>query len=172
MMRYIMLVCAVAAVAVLSRSCGAIFSQVDESRRARERLLSETDHELLLEAGRESLRQHKGDPVVHKVGHRPKSTVVQQFPKVILDLAPEAIFIEGDRIVIDMFSNGLDHFGVFVYPEDFEGPKKGDRMLIEGLWYYDDKYIHDPKYDQWVDRMIKREQEAQPKPCMDIRGRG
>ena len=32
---------------------------------------------------------------------------------------------------------------------------RGDRKLLEGLWYYDDEYRIDPNYDREVDAILK-----------------
>ena len=54
---------------------------------------------------------------------------------------------------------GMDHFGVRIYPEDFNEPdryfKYVDRELLPGLWYYDDGYIHNPEYDKRIDTLIE-----------------
>ena len=54
---------------------------------------------------------------------------------------------------------GMTHFGVRIYPEDYKKPdryfKYVDRELLPGLWYYDDGYIHNPKYDKRIDTLIE-----------------
>jgi len=44
----------------------------------------------------------------------------------------------------------MDHFGVRIYPEDFNKPYPGftygDRKLLEGLVYYDEGYDFNPEY--------------------------
>jgi hypothetical protein len=48
--------------------------------------------------------------------------------------------------------------GARAYSEDFvkanPHSRLGDRMLIEGLWYYDDQYVGDPGYDKVIDKIV------------------
>ncbi len=52
-------------------------------------------------------------------------------------------------------------FGVIAYPQDFKPPYAGfkyggNRMLIEGLWYFDNEYATDPEYDKVIVKLIER----------------
>jgi len=59
---------------------------------------------------------------------------------------------------------GLDHVGVMAYPEDFKETwpnfKYGHKELVPGLWYYDDLYEGDPKYDERVEALLKKRKQA------------
>jgi hypothetical protein len=157
--------CAICTMTLICRPLVSTFAQAERAHRARERLLCETDYQTLLDAGRELLRQLGKEEAVYVVGDQPQSPVVRQFPKPILDLAPKAIRICDDgHMVIEMFGNGFYHCGAYVYSEDFEslhrGSRLGHRMLINGLWYYDDEYETDPKYGQVIDALIERGRKA------------
>ncbi len=121
-------------------------------RQRQRRLLCETDYPVLLEACRELLRKvSAGDlkPGKYPVrrGPHPETT---RFPQPILQLEPTYVDIATDEYVIVELFGGLDHFGVYAYPEDFKPTSSnfhyGDRKLINGLWYYDDGYANNPKY--------------------------
>ena len=56
-------------------------------------------------------------------------------------------------------SAGWDNFGMYAYPEDFKKRfpfEYRDRELLDGLWYYDEFYKNDNKYDQKVDAMLSK----------------
>jgi hypothetical protein len=157
------LACILCAGTFTCRSCGPVsmVAQVLRARGARERLLCETDYQAVLDAGRELLRRFGEEPAVYVVNGGHRSPEVSEFPKAILDLAPESIKVTGDGyLIIEMFGNGMDHCGAFLYAEGFEkanpGLRLGDRMLIPGLWYYDDGYTYDPRYDKEVDKLIAK----------------
>ena len=127
------------------------------------RLLCGTDHQVLLEACWElSRRVSAGDLESGNYYIRTQPDhQASQFPQVILDLAPNYVFIDENdsgRVVLEM-RGGLDHFGVTAYTEDYmeSGPKHeyGDRELIPGLWYYDNGYFNNPEYDKKIDELIK-----------------
>jgi hypothetical protein len=117
------------------------------ANKMREKLLRETDHQLLLKAGREILSQVS--PIENKTegGHKiygnflpvPKEV---QIPKAIQNIHPHAILINSNDYLMIEMHGGMDHFGVLIYPKDFKVPfpgfRYGDRKLIDGLWYYDD----------------------------------
>ena len=130
---------------------------------ARIRVLCKTDYQALLRACRElSQRADKGE-LKHKkyFVYAPPDPEVSTFPQPILDLKPSTVTIEATgRVTIAVVGGLAGHFGVFAYPEGFETSyphfKCGDRKLIDGLWYYDDKYDDNPGYDKKVDALIKR----------------
>jgi hypothetical protein len=120
-----------------------ILPQMWKAHRASVRLLHQTDYTALRDAGRALLKQFGDKPGVYKISDHPQSPAVAQFPKVILDLAPESVMIAGhDYVVIMMFANGFQHVRAFIYSEEYEethpGAILGDRMLVEGLWYSED----------------------------------
>jgi len=109
------------------------------------RLLSETDHQALLEACREISRMvARGDlkKSQYKVRKNPDPEI-SRFPQVILDLEPTYVFLDDDgRVMLEMYG-GLYYYGVKAYPEDYKKPSSaeyGDKELIPGLWYYEDDY--------------------------------
>ena len=56
---------------------------------------------------------------------------------------------------------GLDHFGVSFYPDNYKKPpfvgfNLGDKKLIDGLWYYDDGYEDNPRYDNKIEALLKK----------------
>jgi len=129
---------------------------------AQVRLLCRTDHKALQEAGRQTLRQvsmGNTKPGRYKVRCDPHLPKGLRFPEPILGLSPRAVTIRDEYMIIEMHG-AMWHFGVFVYPEDFTEPYSGfdygDRKLLEGLWYYDDEYVHDPEYDKVIEAMLQR----------------
>jgi hypothetical protein len=59
---------------------------------------------------------------------------------------------------------GLDHFGVYAYPLDYEkqphaSKELGHKKLLDGLWYYDDGYHHCAnqeefeEYDKYIESL-------------------
>jgi hypothetical protein len=36
------------------------------------------------------------------------------------------------------------------------GVEYGDKELIPGLWYYDDGYVHNSRWDEWVEAMLRK----------------
>jgi hypothetical protein len=159
MIRVAMFTCVLLAVTLAGRSCIAIFGEVEKGYQARDRLLCQTDYQVLLDACRDLLERQ--EPGVYLVGDRPQSPVVLQFPRPILELAPESIRISHDgHMVIEMFGNGMYHCGAFTYPQRYEkanrGSTLGNRMLVEGLWYYDDQYNDDPGYGKVIDKLIEK----------------
>ena len=88
-------------------------------------------------------------------------SIGKQTPKAIRDLKPKRIGIDYDGFMYLEMHGGMDHFGVKIYPEDFNEPsrgsfKYGDRELLPGLWYYDDGYLHNPEYDKRIDEIIQK----------------
>ena len=134
---------------------------IEDAQSRRALLLCKTDHQVLLKAGREILRQlpedylNTGGDRFAGVMHLPKEI---QIPKAIRDIRPRGIFVDYDGYLMLEMHGGMDHFGVQIYPEDYEKPdryfKYGDRELLPGLWYYDDGYLHNPEYDKRIDELI------------------
>ena len=67
------------------------------------------------------------------------------------------------RVILEM-AGGLDHFGVYAYPEDFKKPphaseELGHKKLLDGLWYFDDgyQYCSNPQefeeYDKYIESL-------------------
>ncbi len=127
-------------------------------------LLYHTDHEALLKAGREILRQGPKDPM----NYRPRGPIhIDGFPvprgvripKVVRKLRPHATLINFNGFVVLQVEEGIMDFGVKIYPEGFKTPNRhfryGNRELLPGLWYYDDKYGQIPGYGKKIDEVIK-----------------
>ena len=136
---------------------------IKETQQRRVQLLCKTDHEALLKAGRKILNQIPEDYLntdgkrVAGVRHLPKGV---QIPKTIQDIRPRGFLVDYDGYLIMEMHGGMDHFGVRMYPQDYQEPdryfKYGDRELLDGLWYYDDGYIHNPEYDKRIDALIEK----------------
>jgi len=94
--------------------------------------------------------------------HRPE---VSRFPKPILDLKPNYVYIDENdsgRVMLEM-GGGFAHFGVLAYTEDYHKPswsEYGDRELVPGLWYYDDGYENNPEYDTTIEALIEKSKKA------------
>ena len=126
------------------------------------RLLCKTDYQALLEACNELSKQvAKGNlkPGKYKVLISPDPQV-SQFARPILELKPSYVYIDEDsgRVLIEMV-DGLIHFGVCAYPEDFEVPFRGFeygyKELIPRLWYYDYRYRENTQYEKIIDALIQ-----------------
>jgi len=129
------------------------------------RLLYKTDHQALLEACRElSKRVATGDMKggSYYLRGSQRLPVVSSFPKPILDLKPNYVYIDENnsgRVMVEMYG-GFAHFGVLAYTEDYRKPswaEYGDKELIPGLWYYDDGYMDNPEYDKTVEALRPKE---------------
>jgi hypothetical protein len=134
---------------------------VREARERRVKLLSQTDHEALLKAGRALLChvQMIVDPATgSKIYSIPKGVEV---PKIIKDIlcGRGGISAYDGYLRIAMFG-GWDDYGVKVYPEDFTEPKNnfkyGDCKLLDGLWYYDENYRWGQEYDEYVRSLVAK----------------
>ena len=139
------------------------------NHQMRVRLLCRTDHQALLQACREVLR--RGSLNIGKsywVGGAQPPPEVSSLPKPILDLAPCAIRIEkilgGEPVVHLVMGTSADYFGVYAYPEDYKAPSKhfkyGDKQLIPGLWYDDEGYADNPRYDKGIEALLKKRKQA------------
>lgn len=136
-------------------------AEVKKEQQRKVSLLSETDHQALLEACRKLSREiDQGNlvaPVHYKVRRKPDPEV-KRFPQAILDLEPMFVEISTDgRIEVGMMG-GIHNYGVMAYPENYEKPHDnfefGDKKIIDGLWYYEDGY--NPKYDKWIESLLQK----------------
>jgi hypothetical protein len=136
-----------------------------KGQQVRKRLLCETDYKALLDACRE-LSKEKAAGRLKRQLYRlsDRGPEVAGFPKAILDLRPNTVYIDYDgRVQLEMMG-GLDSFGVNAYPEGYQKPpgastftfKFGDIELIDGLWYYDESYKGDPEYQKWIAALIEK----------------
>ena len=141
-------------------------------------LLCDTDHQALLKAGREILSKVPKDPLginpspggIRHLGEF-KFNVPEEveIPQAIRNLKPHVCLINYDDYLTlemhggwDHIKREMSHFGVNIYPEDFEEPevsggnfKHGDRELLTGLWYYDEGYIRNPEFDKIIEKLIE-----------------
>ena len=143
---------------------GFMFLSVKKDLQKQVRLLSETDHQILLEACRQLSKRHARQELesgTYYIGHDqgPKAS---SFPTTILNLKPSYVFIDDDGWVKLEMIGGLGHFGIIAYPEGYEKPswsEYGDKELIPGLWYYDEGYKDNPKYRERIDALIQKGEE-------------
>jgi hypothetical protein len=119
-----------------------------QAQRIVTRVLSKTDHQALLKAGREVLsqmpRMENKTPdgsMVHGSVEIPKEIPL---PQALRALSAHHIVVNSYGYMHISMHAAMDHFGFYIYPEDFNAPdpgfKYGDRQIIDGLWYYDDGY--------------------------------
>ncbi len=141
---------------------------IRQAQRRRVLLLCNTDHQALLKAGREILSQVPKDrlnPQPDGYRHLGDFGVPEgiQIPQAIRGLKPRACLVSYDGYLTLEMHGGMDHFGVQIYPENYNEPspnfKYGDRELLPGLWYYDEGYGHNPEYNKWIDTLIKQHRE-------------
>ena len=145
-----------------------IFDRPDDSPKARRvRLLCQTDHEALLEAGREILKngpdpsKYRPFGPIHIDGFPVPGGV--PIPRVIRKLRPHAVLINFNGYVVLHMQEGLANYGVKIYPEGFEKPRYplfryGNRELLPGLWYYDHRYRQDPAYNEKISEILQKVQ--------------
>ena len=131
-------------------------------------LLYRTDHQALLEACRGLSKKvatgdlKAGTYFLHGSRRSPEAS---RFPQPILDLKPSFVYIDENdsgRVMLEMFG-GFTHFGVIGYTKDYEKPswsKYGDKEIIPGLWYYDDRYNDNPEYGKTVEALRPRKEKG------------
>jgi len=128
-----------------------------EANERRSILLYKTDHAALLDGCRKLIkesREGKWPEETYDVSFRPHPDSAK-LPETILKLNPTVVFIENDRVMIAM-SGGLDHFGVHYFSEGFseaEQKKWGGKKLLDGLWYYDDRYRKATNSEQYIESL-------------------
>ncbi len=129
-------------------------------RQKRERLLSDTDHQALLEACREISREiFSGNLPPSRYFIYPEPVPeVSMFPQLILDLEPMFIETGSDGRVGVGMQGGWHHYGVIAYPVNFTKPcenfKYGDKRILDGLWYYEDDY--DEALDKRIEELLQK----------------
>ncbi len=142
-----------------------------EQYRTRSRLLSKTNYKHLLKACRElSIPIHNPDnPEIFETRINYSAKDFSQNPslgmsnisiKVIKYLNPQMISIYDTGLVIFSMGNTFWSFGISAYPEDYKGKIPewflGDRELLPGLWYFDEKYKTNQNYNKEIDALIKK----------------
>ncbi len=140
----------------------------NEVRQRQVHLLLQTDHRALLKACRVISDMYKEGELKkshYQIRFDPDPQV-DKFPKIILDIDPTYLDITSYGVVVLELFGGLDHFGVYAYPDDFNEPfdgyKHGDRELIDGLWYYDDGYYNNPEYGKGIEELIHKSKMEKP----------
>ena len=141
-------------------------SALQSAQQRRILLLYHSDHEALLKAGREILRQGPKDPWNYPfigIQHIDGFPVPREvpIPKVVHQLRPHANLINRNGYFVLQMEETAKGFGVKIYPEGFKTPryygfKYGNRELIPGLWYYDDEYDLIPEYNNTIDYIIQK----------------
>jgi hypothetical protein len=131
-----------------------------EKKREEQRiqLLCNTDYQALLETCRDLSKKVESGELEANLYYMSNSihqTVVSQFSPIILNLNPAYVVLDGDGCVIIAISR----FGVRAYSEDYKKPRPdfeyGDKELIPGLWYFDEDYKDNPKYQKKIDNLIQ-----------------
>jgi hypothetical protein len=150
------------AVGVALLPFGVMIRRAAHFNRLRTRLLCETDHCALRDAGRELLqqltREDKMLNVIHIVRGSGRSPEASQFPKAILYLEPDCIRVDSEGYLQVELGGTMWHFGVAICSADFDeasGGRLGDHKLVDGMWYYDDEYT-DPSYDKVIKALLKK----------------
>lgn len=133
--------------------------------------MCQTDHEALLQAGREMLSKAPKDLMRYAVG-RPvhidgiPTSRIMPIPRVIRKLRPHAVLINLNGYIVLHMQEGLVNFGVKIYPQGFSRPsghfRFGNRELLPGLWYYDHKYRQGPAYDEKIDKILQTGEWPEP----------
>lgn len=138
---------------------------VFQEARLQKRLLSKTDHQVLLKECRELSQQVMDGELdmdiktIYEVQYLlyKKKT---KLPEIIIDLHPHLINIQDNGIVGLSWGGSMRHFGIHAYPEDYEPPSSkfefGDKEIIPGLWYDDDLYYRRKDYDKTIDKLLKK----------------
>ncbi|MBN2137199.1 MAG: hypothetical protein JW720_05290 [Sedimentisphaerales bacterium] len=135
-------------------------SVADQQREATIRVLHETDHEILLKAGRQVLKESQAGRWetgrMYKFREDPDPDV-SHLPRTIRNLNPSYIVIHHEDFLSIEMMGGLHHLGIRVYPEGFDEPfggfEYGDKKLAEGLWCYDDGYRECVDYEKTVESL-------------------
>lgn len=139
---------------------GPVFFGIRDAQRKQVSLLYKTDHQALLKACRELSRRVAAEDLksgTYRI-RTDRDPAISQFPQPILDLKPNYVYIDENdsgRVMLEMHG-GFAHFGVLAYTEDYKKPswsEYGDKELIPGLWYYDDGYNENPKYDKTIETL-------------------
>jgi hypothetical protein len=143
--------------------------------QGRVKLLCETDHHALLMACRELMgrvAREELEPGAYPIRYSRRSGVIGSFPQTILNLDPLTICLdtspldapyldtaaahEGQFVYVEMVGGrDMPHLGAVAYAEDYSGDIEGDVRLIDGLYYYDDRYATDLRYRRKVDALIR-----------------
>ena len=125
----------------------------------RVRLLYETDHEALLKACRSLMAQKDSNSLNMDYWHVEDGEIYRIYdhfreaglPEVIVKLDPVFIYIyKDDRVLIECVA-AFYSVSVQAYPIGVTGG--GDKMLLEGLWYWDIGYEKHKDFDKYLERL-------------------
>ena len=133
---------------------GDIASVRRDTEQGRVRLLCETDHQALLGACQEVLRQVADGKLETGLY---MGEQIAQFPEPIPSLRPGHVTIDEWGLKIEMMYVGWSSLGVYAYCEGDRAYHSGDRKLLDGLWYYDDGYLADRVgYDKYIEKLLRK----------------
>ncbi|MHC4509291.1 MAG: hypothetical protein ACYTAO_10100 [Planctomycetota bacterium] len=126
-----------------------------------DRLLCRTDHKVLLAECRELHRQLSVEnPEIDKHEYiKVPDSELSNFP-VIRRLGGRVFASINGAVWIEL-GDTMRHFGITARTEDFLNRSSsdhsyGDRELVPGLWYRDDRYNRRTDYDKVVEKLLQR----------------
>ncbi len=143
--------------------------EIKQIHYTRAKILYHTDHEKLLKICRERIAAYNKtfpddlpeqiDPPEQtnppaglmpglgavRVGFASKRTYMR-----ILDLTPTFVYIYRDSIYLEMCT-GFSRTGLMAFPKGVEG--HGDLKLLDGLWYHDGGFSHNPDFSVYLERL-------------------
>lgn len=127
----------------------------------RARLVHQTDHQALLEACRKVMQESGSGKWEQgrSYSFRPDpDSKASGFPEAIRALNPSSIVIYDANFLFIEVMGGVPYHGVRAYSKDFEDPGyRGDKKLIEGLWYYDDGYGIEENFEKTIESLKPKE---------------
>ena len=127
----------------------------------RAKVLYNTDHEELLRVCREKLAAYQklfpedsqkqlDSDMESWPGNGVEDDHLKKTYMKILDLNPTFVKISTRYLDIEMCT-GFYTIGLTVFPEGIEG--HGDMKLLDGLWYNDAGFDHDPNFSEYLERL-------------------
>lgn len=151
-------------VSVISPVFLAITFVVDSSRKIESKkvkLLFESNHEELLLACRKMLLEAKDGK--REYGEllfltKEEKKLYESLPEPLKKIEPVSIGISPDRIMVSLWG-GMYHVGIVAFPEGtMPWGNQCHKELIEGLWYYDDRYNSDPDFEEYIESLRPKSQ--------------
>jgi hypothetical protein len=144
----------------------------DPGFHGRKVLLQQTNFPELLKAGRELISKAEWKEYVGEYdGQKRRDLFIPEdvnIPEAINMLRKKLSGLGGIITITNngwlqiLFSGSRDsgNFGVRIFPENFKEPERhhnyGDKILITGLWYFDDAYDEFPKLRETNEKLIKK----------------
>ena len=135
----------------------AIPIDIYKSNREVRQLLYKTDHQELLVACREVMKNRRTYHVNtsrHKAEDSQETYINpanEKLPEIIRKLEPRDIYVTETKIILELHG-GFAHYGIFAVPKELEEDEdarhhgSGPIKLIDGLWYYDDGLVENYAY--------------------------